>query len=375
MRTKMLITALSITGVAGLGLAAPAGAVEYEGWGPAQIDIPDVVDTMTTDSVPFTVASPTPICDAWSTLHEVTKTAEGHYTLSFDPEYLYAGTNSARVNVEDCNGDRSSRVITLVTPLVAKITDQVAPWAGSYQNSIQVEARTGDGQPAVIEVLHDGKVVKREAATNQVSYPVSTKKATGSWQVRVADSSGRLISRDVSVAYKWAPMNHDKLGTFPQCSTVKYFYDDSREPKKARGMLKDVKTALRAFEKSTGLTFVPVVDKDSADLRFDWDQLDGAAGLGGYSSVNGKKIGEVTFDISNRWVAQAGFGRTNASPNRGALILHEVGHALGLDHVDARDTIMSPVTWPGDPTHLTKFDKAGLAALYQPSSCGTAPAA
>lgn len=375
MRTAAFITALSITGVAGLGMAAPAAAEGYEGWGPAHIEIPGVIDTLVTSSVPFTVTSPTPICDVWSTPNDVTKTGEGQYSLTVNQEYLDAGVTNARVNVEDCNGEWSTRSISLVSPLVANITDQISPWGESSQDRIAVSAKTSDGQPALIEILRDGKVVKREAATNQTEYRVPTKQARDAWQVRVTDSAGHSIIRDVRVAYKWAPMNRDSLGTFPQCSTVKYFYDDSREPKKARGMIKDIRTALRAFEKSTGLTFVPTGDKESADLSIDWDHLGGAAGIGGYSSINGKKTGEVSFDISTSWVARPGFGRTNTSPNRGALILHEIGHALGLGHVDANDTIMSPISRPGDPTRLTKYDKAGLAALYRPASCGATSSA
>jgi len=48
------------------------------------------------------------------------------------------------------------------------------------------------------------------------------------------------------------------------------------------------------------------------------------------------------------------------------VILHEMGHVLGLDHVSKRSAIMYPFVAPGDVKHLGNDDIKGVRAIYPP---------
>ncbi len=52
-------------------------------------------------------------------------------------------------------------------------------------------------------------------------------------------------------------------------------------------------------------------------------------------------------------------GRASAD----AVILHEFGHLVGLDHVNDRAQVMYPRSGPGSPTAFQRGDLTGLAAL------------
>ena len=47
----------------------------------------------------------------------------------------------------------------------------------------------------------------------------------------------------------------------------------------------------------------------------------------------------------------------------GAVLLHEIGHVVGLQHVGPSTQIMAPAANPNSPGHLGTGDLAGLATL------------
>lgn len=95
----------------------------------------------------------------------------------------------------------------------------------------------------------------------------------------------------------------------------------------------------------------------------EFEELEGSvAGIGGSTSVRGGKwfdTGAVTLDGPQ--LAQVLGGRGGWASVR-AVLLHELGHLVGLDHVNAGGELMQPQGQP-DITDWGPGDREGLAAL------------
>jgi hypothetical protein len=94
-------------------------------------------------------------------------------------------------------------------------------------------------------------------------------------------------------------------------------------------------------------------------------------GYGGstYYSIAGSDpsfvTGEVVLDTDLRPL-RAGFG---SGLTRGTLLLHELGHVVGLDHVDDSNQIMNPAVTSRGPGGYADGDRAGLAQLGRDAGC------
>lgn len=95
----------------------------------------------------------------------------------------------------------------------------------------------------------------------------------------------------------------------------------------------------------------------------EFEQLEGSvAGIGGSSSVRGSQwfdTGAVTLDGPQ--LAQL-LGSRGGRASARAVVLHELGHLVGLNHVDAEGELMQPESQPGI-TDWGPGDREGLAAL------------
>jgi hypothetical protein len=57
---------------------------------------------------------------------------------------------------------------------------------------------------------------------------------------------------------------------------------------------------------------------------------------------------------------EPGFGE---GMTHGSLILHELGHLVGLGHTDAADSLMNPKIRQNGPGSFTSLDRANLAKV------------
>jgi hypothetical protein len=80
--------------------------------------------------------------------------------------------------------------------------------------------------------------------------------------------------------------------------------------------------------------------------------------------------GYVVLPPSGLAKLRPGFG---AGKTQGDVILHELGHATGLDHVSSKSALMYPVLTTGAPNGYAKGDLAGLAKLGTKPGCITIP--
>jgi hypothetical protein len=171
------------------------------------------------------------------------------------------------------------------------------------------------------------------------------------------------------------------------CRVISYRVNPNRLP---AGALSDVQEAFRRLSSATGLrfsyagttSFLPYARGSSrrltgADLAVAWAPprtVPGLAGrvvgLGGYAgastSTRWTQItqGYVVLDSTSRLAA----GFRGHRSTRGTALLHELGHAVGLDHVTDRRQVMYPVML-ARAAQYAAGDLRGLNAVGAAQGC------
>ena len=142
-----------------------------------------------------------------------------------------------------------------------------------------------------------------------------------------------------------------------------------------------VAQAFAAWGKASGLTFREVADSPQADITIGWSKLDPAnSGLMGFTSgdkQNGDLQQGVTIQLEDPTEDQLTVGSNGQLTYQGTqtgfydLVMHEIGHALGLaDNADPN----SVMYYAGGNGTLDGGDLTGITALYgaMPGNAGPA---
>ena len=204
--------------------------------------------------------------------------------------------------------------------------------------------------------------------------------------------------RGSSGHYKLHRMSDGSVIRWDPCKTIVWRFNPRQAP---TGALKDVKTAFAKISKVSGLTFryggtTSTLPRSSYGMNRSsglkrlplvvaWAQPGtgtghsdlangGVAGRGGfvytYGYASGGKLrpeivtGYVVLSTKYKWLPS---GFADGKSRRGGLLLHEIGHAVGLDHVNDTKMIMNPML-----TRWNSFgagDVVGLKRVGRPAGC------
>ena len=127
-----------------------------------------------------------------------------------------------------------------------------------------------------------------------------------------------------------------------------------------------VREAIAAWEAVCGIDFVEVDDSAFANIRIGWQPYSDSDGVGGTVGVSTSWfIGDTTIEVGIAFDPREGWTDELFYDT----VLHEIGHAMGIDHSDVLNAVMSghPATPYADQIgrdQLTPDDIAAAQALY-----------
>jgi hypothetical protein len=164
-------------------------------------------------------------------------------------------------------------------------------------------------------------------------------------------------------AYKFALKLHGQPVHWNKCRTIDYRFSRSKAPAHA---LKQVKHAIKLLHRGSGLRFKylgrsKLIPGNTTHLPgktrllIGWSTPakssvlarsgGGEAGVGGFSYMSTGEIVQGSVVLNRKVRLASGFGtgpRVGQQGTVGELLLHELGHAVGLGHVQSQSQIMFP---------------------------------
>ena len=176
---------------------------------------------------------------------------------------------------------------------------------------------------------------------------------------------------------KWGPGGYGTSGgvvtwSFAALNYSGYFI--SFEGLLSAPMQSLVRSAFDRWETVVNINFVEVVESASASIRLGMDSIDGSGStigearwsyfFGGAGEANHFAQAEIRFDNAEGWYLNS----VNQIVSSGgsdffALALHEIGHAIGLDHAAGNLEVMNAIS--SSSIHdLFPGDIAGGRAIY-----------
>ena len=129
----------------------------------------------------------------------------------------------------------------------------------------------------------------------------------------------------------------------------------------------EVAQAFARWESVADVDFHQVSDSAASDIRLGLSHIDGLNNIVGEeqsSFSNGSETASViSFDMDEGWSVVNGTLVTAGGWSFYVVALHEIGHALGLDHYNVTPAIMNAVLNPS-VSDLTQSDIDGAQAIY-----------
>lgn len=375
------VLALASAVVVAVSMLAQA-PIAQAAWYDFTTDLPPVV----TGRTPFTVnVGDAPVCQMQYAGQTLTAAP---WTFTYVPGSSWS-RRSQTVDVTMCDGDTDE--VWLRSALAFSASPRLS---SAEEGPVEVSVANETGEPGTV-IIRDpkGRVVAREALPADgvtIRFPAKLRQPLVRYDADVEAGPYRMtfpvdVMRGWSSYFRgnrWEGGESEALGGFAPCAVVTWVYRDRGRPAgtSRERVLADITGALTRLSAQTGLTFRRSGDASMAGMNgvisIGWESM-GRNGVGGRGGVNwatsngtSTRSGYVLLNSQDSWAttnSEAGFGARGSRAGRGWLMVHELMHALGMDHTNDRNQVMY---YSNHGQHaLGKGDIAGLRYLYPRSGC------
>ena len=297
-------------------------------------------------------------------------------------------------------GGRVARRVAALATAAALLAAGACARSTRPSASVPVPTTAPEDSTALPATGGEDPTTTSTSATPSTTTPVSVapRRTTTTTTVRPTTTTTAAQTRTTSVAGSSASfaLSHNADGSVVRwnpCSVIHWRANVTGAPATA---LADVSTAFAQLAAATGMTFVfdgttttvPTNSwlrgtADTGTILVAWTTKDAtdlfdahADGEGGWYESGISRDGAtwtwkivrgfVVIDPTTTSSYRSGFG---TGTTIGALVLHELGHAVGLDHVTDASQLMYPTLSRSTVAQYATGDLAGLTAVGRSAGC------
>ncbi|CAN6448552.1 unnamed protein product [Victoria cruziana] len=159
--------------------------------------------------------------------------------------------------------------------------------------------------------------------------------------------------------------------TWPAQASLTYAFRLDNQPFTAAQLRPIIIRSFARWQAATSLKFSEAPDYSSADLRLGFFRRDHGDGepfdgpLGTLAHAFSPQNGRLHFDADENWVIDVSGLSSAGSVDLESVMVHEIGHLLGLGHSSDRESVMFPTLLTGTKkVELNSDDVRGIQSLY-----------
>ncbi|KAJ1389887.1 PGBD-like superfamily [Sesbania bispinosa] len=123
--------------------------------------------------------------------------------------------------------------------------------------------------------------------------------------------------------------------------------------------------AFNRWSNVTLLNFTETTSFNDSDIKIVFVKFDGKGGMVGSADTNySMSVGDIYLDSEEQWVLPSEKVSEEDDVDLESVVMHQVGHLLGLGHSSVEEAVMYPIVLQEKKTELTNDDLQRIKQIY-----------